>query len=78
MSFLLFLKKQMKKGKKGAGDGEAHKYVAKYREESERCVAEVAKSVNEALKSLNGKRKSYEAALEKAASKKWKICFDLV
>ncbi|KAL1350372.1 hypothetical protein HN51_014461 [Arachis hypogaea] len=68
-----FLKKQMKKGKKGAGDGEAHKYVAKYREESERCVAEVAESVKEALKSLNGKRKGSEAALEKADSKKLKI-----
>ncbi|XLT43677.1 hypothetical protein HN873_036281, partial [Arachis hypogaea] len=65
-----FLKKQMKKGKKVAGDGEAHKYVAKYREESERCVAEVAESVKEALKSLNGKRKGSEAALEKADSKK--------
>ncbi|KAK7285791.1 hypothetical protein RJT34_20572 [Clitoria ternatea] len=44
-----FLKKQMKKGKKGVGDGEAQKYVAKYREESERCVADVALSVKEAL-----------------------------
>ncbi|BAT87850.1 hypothetical protein LR48_Vigan09g162500 [Vigna angularis] len=47
-----FLKKQMKKGKgkgKAQGDGEAHKYVEKYRAESERCVAEVALSVKEAL-----------------------------
>ncbi|RDY14758.1 Protein SDE2-like protein, partial [Mucuna pruriens] len=47
-----FLKKQMKKVKvkgKTEGDGEAHKYVAKYREDSERCVAEVALSVKEAL-----------------------------
>ncbi|KAL2345900.1 hypothetical protein Fmac_007185 [Flemingia macrophylla] len=47
-----FLKKQIKKGKgkgKGLADGEAHKYVAKYREDSERCVAEVALSVKEAL-----------------------------
>ncbi|XLR65953.1 hypothetical protein S83_016625 [Arachis hypogaea] len=63
----------MKKGKKGAGDGEAHKYVAKYREEFERCVAEVAESVKEALQSLNDKRKGSEAALEKADSKKLKI-----
>ncbi|XLR68873.1 hypothetical protein S83_019545 [Arachis hypogaea] len=68
-----FLKKQMKKSKKVAGDGEAHKYVAKYRDESERCVAEFAESVKEALKSLNGKRKGSEAALEKADSKKLKI-----
>ncbi|QHO46844.1 hypothetical protein HN51_016314 [Arachis hypogaea] len=63
----------MKKGKKGAGDGEAHKYVAKYRQESERCFTEIAKSVKEALKSLNGKRRGSEVALEKAASKKLKI-----
>jgi len=53
-----FLKKQMKKGKgkgKAEGDGEAHKYVEKYRVESERCVAEVALSVKEAL---TAKRKS--------------------
>lgn len=51
-----FLKKQMKKGKgKGEGEGGAQKYVAKYREESERCVAEVALSVKEAL---TAKRKS--------------------
>lgn len=45
-----FIKKKAKKGKKGVGDGLAHKYVAKYREESERCVAEVLDSVNHALK----------------------------
>ncbi|KAE9593563.1 putative Sde2 domain-containing protein [Lupinus albus] len=56
-----FLKKQMKKGKKGKGDGEAHKYVAKYREESERCTADVALSVKEALiNGNNGKRKGDE------------------
>lgn len=68
-----FLKKQMKKGKKGLGDGEAHKYVAKYREESERCTAEVALSVKEALKSVNGKRKGSEAAPHKHDAKKLKI-----
>ncbi|GAU13637.1 hypothetical protein TSUD_347410 [Trifolium subterraneum] len=49
-----FLKKQMKKnngkGKNGDVDGEAMKYVAKYREQSERCVAEVALSVQDSLK----------------------------
>lgn len=53
-----FLKKQMKKGKgkgKADGDSEAHKYVEKYRAESERCVADVALSVKEAL---TAKRKS--------------------
>ncbi|KAF4384575.1 hypothetical protein F8388_003882 [Cannabis sativa] len=57
-----FLKKVAKKGKKGAGDGAAEKYVAKYREESERCVSEVLDSVREAVKGkreegLKGKRK---------------------
>lgn len=55
-----FLKKQMKKnkgkGKNGDVDGEAQKYVAKYREQSERCVAEVALSVQDSLR--NSKRKS--------------------
>ncbi|XP_027350827.1 replication stress response regulator SDE2 [Abrus precatorius] len=65
-----FLKKQMKKGKKGVGDGEAHKYVAKYREESERCVAEVALSVKEAL---SCKRKSPSQSSLPHDAKKFKI-----
>ncbi|KAI5423818.1 uncharacterized protein LOC127132125 [Lathyrus oleraceus] len=54
-----FLKKQMKKNKgkgKNGVEGEAQKYVAKYREQSERCVADVALSVQESLR--NSKRKS--------------------
>ncbi|KAE9616039.1 hypothetical protein Lal_00017207 [Lupinus albus] len=67
-----FLKKQMKKGKKGKGDGEAHKYVAKYREESDKCVADVALSVKEALMNgNNGKRKGEEFG--KGDAKKLKI-----
>ncbi|XP_061353006.1 uncharacterized protein LOC133297814 [Gastrolobium bilobum] len=62
-----FLKKQMKKkGKKGVNDAETHKYVAKYREDSERCVAEVALSVKEAL---NCKRKLSEASPPQDAKK---------
>ncbi|XP_028794756.1 replication stress response regulator SDE2 [Neltuma alba] len=68
-----FLKKQAKKGKKGVGDGEAHKYVAKYREESERCTAEVAESVKEALMSINGKRKVPDFGKGRADAKKMKI-----
>ncbi|KAI4328905.1 hypothetical protein L6164_021223 [Bauhinia variegata] len=68
-----FLKKQAKKGKKGVGEGEAQKYVAKYREVSERCSAEVAESVKEAFMSLNGKRKDSETAKDKKDSKKLKI-----
>jgi len=54
-----FLKKQMKKNNKGKGkngDVEAQKYVAKYREQSERCVAEVAESVLDSIR--YSKRKS--------------------
>ncbi|KAI9109877.1 hypothetical protein K1719_018918 [Acacia pycnantha] len=68
-----FLKKQAKKGKRGVGDGEAHKYVAKYREESERCAAEVAESVKEALMSINGKRKVSSFKKDGADAKKMKI-----
>ncbi|CAN1176750.1 Replication stress response regulator SDE2, partial [Linum perenne] len=52
-----FLKKKAKKGVKGAGDGEAAKYVAKYREESAKCVAEVEDAVREAFSSRSAKRK---------------------
>lgn len=64
-----FLKKMAKKGKKGVGDGEAEKYVAKYREESERCVSEVLDSVREAV---NGKRKGGSAG-PAAEAKRLKI-----
>lgn len=50
-----FLKKAAKKGKKGVGDGEAEKYVAKYREDSERCVSEVLDSVKAAVKGVKRK-----------------------
>ncbi|CAN6710803.1 unnamed protein product [Malus baccata var. baccata] len=49
-----YLKGVAKKGKKGTGDDLAEKYVAKYREQSERCISEVLDSVKEAVK---GKRK---------------------
>ncbi|XP_048422203.1 replication stress response regulator SDE2-like [Pyrus x bretschneideri] len=49
-----YLKGVAKKGKRGTGDDLAEKYVAKYREQSERCISEVLDSVKEAVK---GKRK---------------------
>ncbi|XP_024020957.1 replication stress response regulator SDE2 [Morus notabilis] len=64
-----FLKKLAKKGKKGVGDGVAEKYVAKYREESERCVSEVLDSVKEAVE---GKRKAGSAS-NVAEAKRLKI-----
>ncbi|GMI85871.1 hypothetical protein like AT4G01000 [Hibiscus trionum] len=51
-----FIKKKAKTGKKGVGDGEAEKYVAKYREESARCMVVVEESVRAACQS--GKRKA--------------------
>ncbi|PKI40493.1 hypothetical protein CRG98_039129 [Punica granatum] len=44
-----FIKKAAKKGKKGVGEGEALRYVEKYREESAKCVAQVELSVREAM-----------------------------
>ncbi|XP_065860216.1 uncharacterized protein [Euphorbia lathyris] len=52
-----FLKKNAKKGKKGAGDGETEKYVEKYRVESAKCAAEVEEAVREACGNSQGKRK---------------------
>ncbi|EEF39072.1 conserved hypothetical protein [Ricinus communis] len=52
-----FIKKNVKKGKKGVGDGEADKYVAKYREDSAKCAKEVEEAVREACANGNGKRK---------------------
>ncbi|XP_023513906.1 replication stress response regulator SDE2-like [Cucurbita pepo subsp. pepo] len=53
-----FLKKKSKVGKKGVGDSATQKYVERYREESARCVAEVEKSVRDAvMKGGKGKRK---------------------
>lgn len=71
-----FLKKQMKKkgkGKNGDVDGEAHKYVAKYREESERCVAEVALSVEDSLKYASKRKSPQSQASPPRDAKKLKI-----
>lgn len=65
-----FIKKKAEKGKKGAGDGAAEKYVAKYREESARCAAEVEEAVREACG--NGKRKG-KVPIEGVEAKKLKI-----
>ncbi|MBA0717776.1 hypothetical protein Golax_005558 [Gossypium laxum] len=63
-----FIKKKAKNGKKGVGDGEAEKYVAKYREQSARCVAVVEESVKAACL---GKRKAVPGG---ADPKRLKIC----
>lgn len=54
-----FLKKAAKKGKKGVGDGEAEKYVKKYRDESAVCMAKVEEAVRRAC--ADGKRKAVKS-----------------
>ncbi|CAK7348723.1 unnamed protein product [Dovyalis caffra] len=69
-----FMKKKAKKGKKGVGDGEAEKYVAKYREESAKCAAVVEEAVREVFGNGNGFRKRKgKGVLEGAEAKKLKI-----
>ncbi|MBA0554204.1 hypothetical protein Golob_013323 [Gossypium lobatum] len=64
-----FIKKKAKTGKKGVGDGEAEKYVAKYREQSARCVAVVEESVRAACQ--NGKRKTVPGGADPKRLKIW-------
>ncbi|XVE73718.1 hypothetical protein DITRI_Ditri11bG0141200 [Diplodiscus trichospermus] len=64
-----FIKKKAKSGKKGVGDGEAEKYVEKYREESSRCVAVVEESVRAACQ--NGKRKAVPGGADAKRLKIW-------
>eukprot|EP00258_Populus_trichocarpa_P034377 XP_024450396.1 replication stress response regulator SDE2 [Populus trichocarpa] len=71
-----FIKKKAKKGKKGVGDGEAEKYVAKYREDSAKCAAVVEEAVREVLGNGNGFRKRKgkgKGVVEGAEAKKLKI-----
>ncbi|PPD68406.1 hypothetical protein GOBAR_DD34718 [Gossypium barbadense] len=62
------LAKKAKNGKKGVGDGEAEKYVAKYREQSARCVAVVEESVKAACL---GKRKAVPGGADPKRLKIW-------
>lgn len=64
-----FIKKAAKKGKKGVGDGEAEKYVKKYREESAECMAKVEEAVRQAC--ANGKRKAVKS--DETEAKRMKI-----
>ncbi|XP_057979895.1 uncharacterized protein LOC131165814 [Malania oleifera] len=66
-----FIKKKAKTGKK-LGNGETEKYVARYREESAKCVEAVEASVRDALEVYkNSKRKS--VVVPEAESKRLKI-----
>ncbi|KAE8664913.1 Autophagy 6 isoform 1 [Hibiscus syriacus] len=64
-----FIKKKAKTGKKGVGDVAAEKYVAKYREESARCVAVVEESVRAACQ--NRKRKAVPGGADPKKLKIW-------
>ncbi|KAJ4828949.1 hypothetical protein Tsubulata_028372 [Turnera subulata] len=68
-----FIKKKAKKGKKGAGDGSAEKYVEKYREQSALCAKEVEDAVREACGNGNGngKRKLPIEGADAKSSKIW-------
>lgn len=73
--FLKKKAKEIKKSGKGNGGDGAEKYVAKYREDSEKCREEVERSVRESVKGLmNSKRKS-QAEGNESASKKHKIWY---
>ncbi|KAI6702603.1 hypothetical protein NL676_011739 [Syzygium grande] len=69
-----FIKKAAKKGKgkKGAGDLEAEKYVEKYREQSAKCVAQVEECVRDAIGS-HGTSKRKAGVGSGADAKKLKI-----
>ncbi|KAI3444421.1 hypothetical protein Pfo_001086 [Paulownia fortunei] len=65
-------KEAVKSGKSNGGDS-AEKYVAKYREDSAKCMEEVERSVRESIKGLmSSKRKSHAEGSE-SASKRLKI-----
>lgn len=71
--FLKKKAKEIKKSGKGNGGDGAEKYVAKYREDSEKCREEVERSVRESVKGMmNTKRKS-KAEGNESASKRFKI-----
>lgn len=66
-----YLKKKTKEVKKAGGSGGEEKYVAKYMEESARCVAEVEVAVREAM--LAGNAKAKRKAVEKDAHDKKRL-----
>ncbi|XP_034904791.1 uncharacterized protein [Populus alba] len=71
-----FIKKKAKKGKKGAGDGEAEKYVARYREESAKCAAVVEEAMKEVFGNGKGngfRKRKGKGVAEGMEAKKLKI-----
>ncbi|KAL1561918.1 replication stress response regulator SDE2-like [Salvia divinorum] len=75
--FLKKKAKEIKKSGRGNGGDGAEKYVAKYREDSEKCREEVERSVRESVEGLvSSKRKSQDEG-NASASKKFKIWYGI-
>ncbi|XP_011093038.1 protein SDE2 homolog isoform X2 [Sesamum indicum] len=65
-------KEVVKKGKSNGGDS-AEKYVAKYREDSAKCMEEVERSVRESIKGLVSSKRKSSAVGGESDSKRLKI-----
>lgn len=70
--------KEVVKSGKSNGVNSVEKYVAKYREDSAKCMGEVERSVRESLKGLaSSKRKTNEDGTE-SGSKRFKIWYEFL
>lgn len=75
-----FIKKKTKealKSGKGKGGDSADKYVAKYREDSAKCMEEVERSVRESIKGLMSSKRKGQADGSESASKRFKIWYGI-
>lgn len=68
-----FLKKKVKTTKKSASGGDAEKYVAKYREDSARCMEEVEASVRESFELYESSKRKVLPTSGQGAAKRLKI-----
>ncbi|KAH6789295.1 hypothetical protein C2S51_004301 [Perilla frutescens var. frutescens] len=71
--FLKKKAKEIKKSGKGNGGDGAEKYVAKYREDSEKCREDVERSVRESVKGLMSSKRKSKSEGNEAGSKRFKI-----
>ncbi|KAL2461490.1 Ubiquitin-like superfamily protein [Abeliophyllum distichum] len=65
-------KEAVKKGKNGKGDS-SEKYVAKYREDSAKCMEEVERSVRESIKELVSSKRKITVEASESDSKRLKM-----
>lgn len=68
--------KEVRKSGKGKGGDSAEKYVAKYREDSAKCMEEVDKSVRESIKGLISSKRKNQAEGSGSATKRLKIWYE--